>query len=470
MAHSNRSRLIMTTAALVTLLATGCGEPDVPPPPQPVDTAVLGGQVREAIEAQLAIVESNPADIEARAQLALLYQANSLPARSVETWDQVVTAQPDIARYWYCRALAFEEQGRYEDALASAKTARSLSPDTPALWWRPAFWELDMGRPEEAEVLASKAMAIAPDNAGSYVAMARSLMDQGRPEEAIPVLDELRKLTPHPYVVYLIGQAYQRNGQPEEAAPFLLQGKATQPPFPDPWNREVLDAQRGIDATIARIDRLLDESQLEAATQVVQEAQVTWPDDVNLVHRRSEIYRRRGDVKKWTLELKKALRMEPENAATHLNLSVAYLQQNERSKARNHAVSAVTYNPSIPAIHVQIAQLLLQENNLGKAAQALDEAFRLGLQDPRQRLQYAHVLLRVGRYAESEQNARKVVAVDQSNPLAWGVLAESLFAQGRREDAMNTLQSGLAIVPGDESLLMLSQRFQQLPTPGSSTP
>ena len=148
--------LVMVRPAILVLcsaLSIGCSDPagDLPPPPRPANPAIMDGEVRSVVELQLAHLEANPGDLEARAQLARLYQANSLPAESIATWLQVLDTDPDAAKHWYCLALAHHGNGDYEAALEAAARSRSLAPAQPAIWWRTAFWELDMGRPEQAE-------------------------------------------------------------------------------------------------------------------------------------------------------------------------------------------------------------------------------------------------------------------------------------------------------------------------------
>ena len=112
------------------------------------------------------------------------------------------------------------------------------------------------------------------------------------------------------------------------------------------------------------------------------------------------------------------------------------------------------------AAHLQMARLPIVRNDIPEAAGRLDAAFGLGVQDPRERLQYAHVLLRARRAIDAEKEARLVTRVSPDNALGWCVLAESIYAQGRREDAMAALQEGLTILPGNDKIMMIRGRFE----------
>ncbi|MEE2907438.1 MAG: tetratricopeptide repeat protein [Planctomycetota bacterium] len=462
----------MAFLLLCSALSIGCSDSpgDQSPPPRPANLAVMDGEVRTSVEAQLTHIEAHPGDVDARAQLARLYQANNLPAESIATWVQVLEPNPDSAKHWYFLALAYYQNGDYEAARDAAARSRSLDPRQPASWWRAAFWELDMGRPAEAEVLARQAIQLDPNNAGGYVALSRALVAQDRTQEAIQVLNQLRNMASHPYILYLLGQAYQRAGQTEQAEAYFANGQAQQPRYPDAWNLEIIAAQRGLDATLDRIDQLCEDGRLDEAATVIAQARKTWPTDVNILHRRSELFRKRGNTNRWIMELKKALRLDPDNAVTHLNLSLAYLQDNNQSLSMNHAIASTKANPMFPDPHLQMGRLFLLNNDLPNAVQSLDEAFRLGVQIPRERLQYAHVLLRVGRFQEAEQHAQQVTTVDSQNPLAWGVLAETRYAQGKHRSAIEALRLGIQVDPGNESLLRLQRRFSQPPSSGQTRP
>ncbi|MDG2423067.1 MAG: tetratricopeptide repeat protein [Phycisphaerales bacterium] len=464
---------LLITMLLACLLMLGCSKTsvsDLPAPPRPANQEVVQGEVLKAINQQLAAIEANPADLAARIQLAKIYQANELPGESIQTWQQIIQASPGEARQWYWLALAFEENGNYEEAISAAARSRELDSTIAPSYWRPAIWELDMGRPEKAEPLARESLRLDPNNAGGYVALARTLVALGRVEEAISILEQLRGMSAHPYILYLLGQAHQRAGNKNQADAYFANGEANQPEYPDPWNDEINDAAQGLDATMNRIDRHLERGELDQASAVIASGQETWPTDVNLIHRRSEVYRLRGNTSRWILELKKALRLDEENAATHLNLSIAYLQSKKQSLAFNHAVAAAKYNPLLPQAHLQVARLFLIQDNTDRAVLALDEAFRLGIQDPKERLHYAHVLLRTGRFQEAERHAQQVTTVDSSNPFAWGVLAETRHAQGNNLGAIEAVRNGIQVAPGHPALLQLQKRFSQTPTETGTAP
>ena len=453
------------TAILIVWISipiVGCQDDGstLPPPPGLEQGMTTAGDVKQAIDSQLTTIQSNPDDLSRRAELAMIYQANAMPKTSVETWNQVLSVTEDNPRHWYFLAHAEHDLGNFESAISACQRARALAPGNSQLWWQPAFWAIQMGLASQAEILAENSIDTDPDNAGGHIALALALMEQDRPQEARVVLEQLRNKVEHPYIRYLVGQSYQREGRQDLAEPWFAQGDARQPDFPDPWLDELKGYRRGIDASIDRIDSLLDQGRNSEALLAIQSALERWPDDVNIIHRQSHVYRLKGDVKRWLMTLKKAERIEPENAVTHLNLSMAYNENGELSQAINHAILAIRFNPALTRAYLQLGRLYIINDNIPKAAETLDEAFELGIDEPKERLQYAHVLLRARRPVDSEKQARLVTQVTPNNQFGWCVLAESLYAQGKREEAMQALASGLKILPGNQMIMTIRRKFE----------
>lgn len=450
-----------TLILLAMAAITGCDDSpaSLPPPPSPDQGMTTAGEVRESIDSQLSLIQSDPEDLSMRAELAMIYQANALPRTAISTWNQILQVETENPRYWYMLAQAQHDMGRYESATSTMAIARRLSPESAQLWWQPAFWSIDLGQASEAERLARQSIKIDPDNAGGYVSLALAMMELERPNEARLALEQLRIKVDHPYIRHLIGQTHRRQGESELAASWLALGDARQPNFPDPWQVELQSHRRGIDAMLDRIDELLEQKRNDEAAEIIHGAMKKWPSDINLQHRRSELYRRKGDLKRWLMTLRNAEKLEPENAATHLNLSMAYEKNNDPSQAMTHVVQAIRLNHSMTAAHLQMGRLQILSNNIPQAAISLDTAFELGVEDPRERLQYAHVLLRARRPTDAQREARLVTRINPRDPLGWCVLAEALYAQGKRSDAMNALSDGLAILPGNDSIMMIRARF-----------
>ena len=453
----------------------------------------MAGEVLEAVQAQLATVQSHLGDIEARRTLGLLYLANGAPREAAIALEQAMQLGDRSAQTLYLLATAHEMSGDLEAALTAMGHARGVAPDARHLLWRPGFWLLEDGRPDEALALFQRAGQLETaaggpqaDGAAWRIGQARSLMDLDRPAEAIAPLEELNTLLDHFYVDYLLAQASRRAGRTQDIAIAQANGNIQPPSYPDPWWDEVSAAQRGTDGRIARIDELLEAGRLKEAAAAITQARDQWPQDVNILNRLSDLHRRQGNTKAWIRTLKQAGRLDPSHAATQYNLSVAYQQSGKLDEALNHAHAAVKANPSLTQGWLQIARLLVITNKLDRGARdgdlaavnqalvPLDRAFSLGVDVPGEQLMYGHLLLRGNRLDDAQRVLQRVTqSPNGGDPRAWAVLSDVYAAKVDHPSALRTAIEGLNRFPNQPNLIRIVDRYRRAtpgttPTPGSS--
>ena len=462
--------------------------PDVGPPPSPGEQ-MLGGEVMEAVTAQLEAVATNPSDPAHRRTLGMLYLANGMPAAAAMAFEQAIELGDATAATYYLLGIAMEMSGNLDQALMAMAQGRQLDPSARQLCWRPGFWLLEDGQADRALALFEQAGVLErqtgrpqADGAAWRIGQARSLMDLDRPEQAVPVLEELDNLLDHFYVDYLLAQARRRAGLSNATATQASTGAIEAPSYPDPWWDEVSDAQRGLDGRIARIDELLDASRFSEASSVINQARARWPRDVNLLNRQSELHRRQGDTKAWVRALKQAVRIEPTHAPSHYNLSIAHQQSGDLDAALNHAYQAVAANESMASGWLQIGRLVVrmrrldqgnspgQEQAIAEALAPLDRAFALGVESPNEHLMYGHLLLRGNRLDDAQRVlARLTERPDGGPPKSWAVLSEVYAAQDDHESALKTALMGLNRFPQQPELIRIINRYR-LGRPTSETP
>ncbi len=467
---------------LALLLLTSCkpgGDP-IPPPPSPAQTGVLDGEVIEAINSQIEVINQAPGNAQARQHLGLLYLANGAANEAAESLRQAIMIDPTSTQSWYYHAIALEKTNDLDQALLSIASAQKFDPERAALYWRPGFWLLEAGRAAEALPLFQEAAAIesragfpAPDAAAHRIGRARCLLDLDRPEEAVLILEELQTLLDHHYASYLLGQAYRRVGRGSEAAPIRATGALDPPSYPDPWLEPISAAGRGLDARLSWIDQLLDSKRFNEAGPAIAEAQERWPDNVNLLNRLAGLYQGSGKSNARIRTLKRAVRIDPNHATSHHNLSLALYQKGDTQMALNHAHLAVKANPSFTPAWLQIGRLLILSGRLDRgttdnqtaavnaALEPLDQAFELGVDDPREHLLYGHLLLRAGRLDDATRILGRLIERSDADPKAWAILSEVHAAGGNHRAALSTVIDGLNRFPGHSDLVRIAERYRR---------
>ena len=133
-----------------------------------------------------------------------------------------------MAHYWYSWQLILFD--RMDEALVAHKRAQELDPLTPlhTAWLGGLYWI--WGRYEEGLEEVNKALILSP--VGWHVLLVQTYiyMDMGRYEEAISIAQKAASL--YPDLRHLLGQAYARAGQREQALEILAELEKEEP---DPY-------------------------------------------------------------------------------------------------------------------------------------------------------------------------------------------------------------------------------------------
>lgn len=447
------------------VLMTGCGQSEqrsTAPPPEPtVPWSTLSTRVQIVLQDGIAAAQAAPNDAGARLRLAQLYQGNALPAQAIEAYRQTVELDPESPRGWYGLGLLLADEGRIDEAIhAHAQVAVHAPEYAPARWQR-GFLLLDQGRFEEAEAAFRTTLELQPRSPAARVGLARTALADGRPEDAETLLDSLRTETSSPYLDFLLGQAYRRQGRIEEAALLLANVQGDPPRYEDPWFTDVLDAGASPQSRIDRIDRLMDAGDLRAALKEARDALEDEPGELVLLNRLGHLQNVLGQQKAAMRTLKRALNIDEEYAPTHLNMSYQYQERGEHSKARVHAQRAVELNPNMPMAHMQVGMLLMMSEQFPTAVEHFDAAFRQGVQDTPARHQYAYALTRVGRLNDALKQYRIVLLLDRNDGRSWAGLADVFLLQNRLEEARQAVQQGLTRDPDSPNVQTMARVLQE---------
>jgi len=431
------------------------------PAPLPAGLALADPVVRDAIQAAWSQAEASPSSAEARLQLALLLDANGFDKAADTAWSGMATLVPADGRPAYFKALQAAERDDLDAAIAGMKQVRALAPTHSPAAWRAGYWHLDLGATQAARELFEHALDVEPTAAAAAIGLARADLALDRTDAAIKRLRELVDLTGHPYTVYLLGQALRRAGRGEEAAALPIRGTPSVPRFPDTWYAALLDAQRGLDAELGRADRLLEDDDLENAHLAIKRALVTWPDNVHLLNRLSEVHRRSNDTAKWVHALERAVRLDPNSFQSQLNLSIALRAAGDQERSLRAAIIAARLKPDVPEGHLQVARMHLVANRPAEAVVALDAAFALGVTDPLEQVQYANTLLQVGRLEDALDRINAVLKVTPTLPVGWIVLAKAHERAGQLSIALESAREGVRHNPGDGALRQLVRELER---------
>ena len=168
-------------------------------------------------------VEAYPDDIQAHTALADILAADKDFAGVVTALDKAIAlAEPIDDRDWnlfYQRGIAFERQGKWDQAEADFKKALELSPDQPQVLNYLGYSWVDMGRNlEEGLEMIRKAVELRPNDGYIIDSLGWAYYRLGRYDEAVEELERAVLITPiDPTINDHLGDAYWHVGREREA-------------------------------------------------------------------------------------------------------------------------------------------------------------------------------------------------------------------------------------------------------------
>jgi TolB-like protein/Tfp pilus assembly protein PilF len=188
-----------------------------------------GTPVRESIApARIAIEKALELDdslAEAYASRGLLDTVELQLERAIIDFARAIKLKPNYATAHHWLMLGQLALGRFDPAMVEAKRALELDPlsviiNADASWMYACAHQFD-----EAEKRARKTLEIDPRFFLAHYYLGAILQLQGHLKEAIPEFQKSVELNNDAYSIAMLGQAYARNGQKDEAEKILARLK-----------------------------------------------------------------------------------------------------------------------------------------------------------------------------------------------------------------------------------------------------
>lgn len=184
-----------------------------------------GASAKESIApARAAITKALELDdslAEAHASFGLLETLELQLERAVRDFERAIELKPNYATAHHWLMLGHLSLGRFDPAIAEGKRAIELDPLSLIINADYSWTYSCAHRFDEAEKQARKTLEIDPHFFLAHYYLGGILQMKGRLAEAIPEFQKSVELNNDPYSLAMLGQAYARNGQKEEAQKVL---------------------------------------------------------------------------------------------------------------------------------------------------------------------------------------------------------------------------------------------------------
>ena len=304
------------------------------------------------------------------------------------------------------KAVAFEQQGKVQEAEAAWKSISRLHPDNPEPYARIALLEARQDHYKEAAPFYRKALALNPNVPGLRLNLALALFKAGEMKDAIPEFEILRKASPlsspdYQRVTILLGMAHYGLAEYDKASPYL---------------KEAADR----DSTNLTLLLALEHSYL-------------WSNQSKYV---LDVYRQ-------------ILTLDPDSAEADMVAGEALDEMKDNAGATAMFRAAAKAGPKEPNVHFGLGYLLWTQKQYAEAGQQFQAELENDPKHAQAKLYLADVYIQMNRLSEAEPMLRQVIQVDPSLPLAHldlGIIASEL---GHNEEALREFKTAEKKTPDD---------------------
>jgi Flp pilus assembly protein TadD len=190
----------------------------------------------------------------------------------------------------------------------------------------------------------------------------------------------------------------------------------------------------------------LDSGQLRDALLLGQQAVSRWPHDAQFRHYLGVAYFKTGDLKQAQEQLTRARELNPKDSATHFDLALVLLSQQDYAGAADELEAAIKLSPpranANALTHILLGRAYLNSN---RSLQAVDE-FKTALRlDPAIKLGHYHLgfaYFSLGRDDEAIGEYKEELRRSGESPAVVCELGRALLGSGKYEAAVTYLQRG----------------------------
>jgi len=403
-------------------------------------------------------VRLQPGSEEAVTTLAYLYNELGDTTRAT----QVLAAVPDAsksAKLYSALGYTYEQQKQYKNAIESYRHAIELDRDNLDAIRGLAQNLLNDGQ-ADAALEQYKVIADAnPEDAQTYVRIAEIYRKQGKYDTALENLKKAETMVQDSIEVpYNISAIYQAQGRFDEAAQvmkdLLKKSEKTDPTTytqSEKSNRTVFLERLG---TIYR-----DQGNNQAANETFRQVIAMGGDD-NIERGYQQIIDTWREAKEWqkaTDAAKEAVQKLPNSRDLKMVLAAQQADMGNPDAALKSVQSLLKGNLEDRAVYITLAQMNTRLKRYPDAEQALDKAEQLSSkQDDREYVWFLRgsTFERQKRYAEAEEQFKRVIVSDPQHAMALNYLGYMLADQNTKlDEAFGYIKRALDIDPNNGAYL-----------------
>lgn len=266
---------------------------------------------------------------------------------------------PDDVWTMQILAGAYQNTGRFEDALRLLDRVRELSPKDPSVLLGISELYIQLGRLDEAETRINEVLAAQSDHSGALLQLARILLARGADAKALELLHkalELDRGVRKASIFNALADFHAVRGQVAEAKDFFQ--KAIE-----------VDAFNG-DAHGGLAEALLSEGNRDQAQAQLEQAIRFSPSQPRPLAVLGAVLSNKGEFETAIKCCERAIEIRPSFGPAYVNLGLTYRRKGDVDKAEEIYRKGLETSPGYDALHQNLAQVLYRK---GKTEEAFEE-------------------------------------------------------------------------------------------------
>lgn len=406
------------------------------------------GQIEKAETRFLEALSIDPQLASAHSGLFLVNQARGKTEQATSHLEQAAQLSPDRSAFKILYATYLSETKDEAAAIDYLENIIEKADDyLPALSLQ-AELKAKAGDIDKATELVNRALKLDKTDIRAMRLKGMISFEQGKIDEAIEQLELMLKLHPNDLQAnYQIALAFLSKDKSSAAKKHLGLVTKSMPSH--------------LEANALLSDILVKENDFAGAIITLERFLETKPDSTEGLLLLANVYNQKGDSKA-ALKIYGALEKKaPKDSTLNYLSGISHMKERDAKNARNSFESVLENNPT----HLKSLQYLtaidLEEDNSANALQRIEQTIAAAPQNAALHTVRGQILQKVGRAEDAVAAFEKAIELDSKDTPARMLLARLLRLQGKDREAVDQLNSILAIAPNHLGALTAIASIQE---------
>ncbi len=409
-------------------------------------------------------VELQPQNYSARFELAKLLIASGNFSQAQEQTDSLLRDRPNDAQSHFIAANLLAAQAHFPAAMQEMQKAIALNPNDWNFYLNLALMQLKDGEADAAEPNFKKAIEIDPKAIDPRLMLANYYQVRSRFAEAEQQLREAVQIDPHnPELRAAMARLYMAQGKNVEAEQFLELAKGD---FPDNsagyrmlgdfyFHAGALDKatveyaglyqQHPKDVQVKKnyIQLLILRNRLDEARRLNSEILKSNSNDSDALLYAGEIQIRDGHISDAISTLQQLTKNDPNSAAGHYQLGVAFRQSDDLQSAEREWRDAVRLRPDLSDAQRSLAVLAMGKGDMTTLEQSATQLITLQPASPEGYALRAVSEINRKQFPAADADVHKSIEVAPQSQFGYVQMGNLKFVQKEYGDAAQAYQQAL---------------------------